>query len=53
MNKSLCYYCLHNCTNYKTKSCINFKGIWCNAEYGRVIKKKVKKCKNYKEKTSL
>ena len=23
------------------------KGIWCNAEYGRIINKKVKDCKNY------
>ena len=39
--------CRHNCTNHKTKSCINYKGIWCNVEYGRVIKKKIKGCKDY------
>ena len=26
---------------------INHNGIWCNANYGRVIKKKVKGCKDY------
>lgn len=49
MSKLLCYACSHNCTDRKNKICAGFKGIWCNAEYGRVIKKKIKKCKNYKE----
>lgn len=47
MSKSLCHDCRHNCTDHKTKSCINYKGIWCNVEYGRVIKKKIKGCKDY------
>lgn len=52
MSKSLCYFCEYNCTDRKNKICDSFKGIWCNAEYGRVIKKKIKKCKNYKEKNN-
>lgn len=45
----LCKSCVHNCTDRKNNIC-NFKnGIWCNAEYGRVIKNKVKGCKNYQE----
>lgn len=47
MSKSLCHDCQHNCTDHKTKSCINYKGIWCNVEYGRVIKKKIKGRKDY------
>ena len=47
MSKSLCHSCRHNCTDHKTKSSINHNGIWCNANYGRVIKKKVKGCKDY------
>lgn len=47
MRKSLCNDCRHNCTNRKNKLCADFKGIWCNAEYGRVINRKVKGCKNY------
>ena len=47
MIKSLCSNCRHNCTDRKKKICANVKGIWCNAEYGRVINRKVKGCKNY------
>lgn len=47
MMKSLCSDCGHNCTDRKNKLCADFKGIWCNAEYGRVINRKVKGCKNY------
>lgn len=47
MNKSLCHNCVYNCTDRKHNSSANHKGIWCNAEYGRVINKKVKGCKNY------
>lgn len=47
MRKSLCSDCKHNCTDRKNKLCADFKGIWCNAEYGRVINRKVKGCKNY------
>ena len=47
MSKSLCHDCKHNCTDHKTKSCTNFNGIWCDAEYGRVINRKVKGCKDY------
>lgn len=50
MSKSLCNSCVYNCTDRKSGSCTNHNGIWCNAEYGRVISKKVKGCKNYKEK---
>ena len=50
MSKSLCQNCVHNCTDRKYNSSANHKGIWCNAEYGRVINKKVKGCKNYKRK---
>ena len=38
MSKSLCHDCIHNCTDYKNNICARHKGIWCNAEYGRVIK---------------
>ena len=47
MSKSLCHDCIHNCTDHKNNICASHKGIWCNAEYGRVINKKVKGCKNY------
>ena len=47
MSKSLCCYCIHNCTDHRNNICANHKGIWCNAEYGRNINKKVKGCKNY------
>ena len=47
MSKSLCHDCIHNCTDHRNNICANHKGIWCNAEYGRVINKKVKGCKNY------
>lgn len=47
MSKSLCHSCRHNCTDHKTKSSIKHNGIWCNSNYGRVIKKKVKGCKDY------
>ena len=47
MIKKLCSNCRHNCTDRKKKICANVKGIWCNAEYGRVINRKVKGCKNY------
>ena len=47
MIKSLCSNCMHNCTDRKKKICANVKGIWCNAEHGRVINRKVKGCKNY------
>ena len=47
MNKSLCHDCIYNCTDRKHNSSANHNGIWCNAEYGRVINKKVKGCKNY------
>ena len=50
MSKSLCRDCIHNCTDHRNNICANHKGIWCNAEYGRVINKKVKGCKNYKKK---
>ena len=50
MSKSLCHDCIHNCTDHKNNICANHKGIWCNAEYGRNINKKVKGCKNYKRK---
>lgn len=47
MIKSLCSNCRHNYTDHKKKICANVKGIWCNSEYGRVINRKVKGCKNY------
>ena len=47
MSKSLCSSCIHNCTDRKSGSSANHKGIWCNAEYGRAISKKVNGCKNY------
>ena len=47
MSKSLCHNCVHNCTDRKHNSSSNDNGIWCNAEYGRAINKKVKDCKNY------
>lgn len=47
MSKSLCHDCVHNCTDHKTGSSTNHNGIWCNAEYGRNVSKKVKGCKNY------
>ena len=47
MSKSLCHNCQHNCTDYKTGSSIDHNGIWCNANYGRAIKKKVKCCKDH------
>lgn len=47
MSKSLCSSCIHNSTDRKSGSSANHKGIWCNAEYGRTISKKVKGCKNY------
>ena len=47
MSKSLCHDCIHNCTDRKHRSSSNYNGIWCNAEYGRVINKKVKGCKSY------
>ena len=50
MNKSLCHDCIYNCTDRKHNSSANHNGIWCNAEYGRVINKKVKGCKNYRRK---
>lgn len=53
MSKSLCHDCRHNCTDHKTKSCINYKGIWCNVEYGRVIKKKIKGCKDYERREKM
>ena len=40
MSKSLCHDCIHNCTDRKRSSFANHNGIWCNAEYGRVINKK-------------
>jgi len=46
---SLCKTCVHNCTDNKKNICPVKNGIWCNAEYGRPIKKKVVECKNYKE----
>ncbi len=49
MRKSLCSTCIHNCTDRKRGSCSDGPGVWCNAEYGRVITKKRKGCKNYKE----
>ena len=50
MSNSLCHDCIHNCTDHKNDSCANHEGIWSNAEYGRVINKKVKGCKNYARK---
>ena len=50
MSKSLCRYCIHNCTDNRNNICTNHKGILCNAEYGRNINKKVKGCKNYARK---
>ena len=50
MNKSLCHDCIYNCTDRKHNSSANHNGILCNAEYGRVINKKVKGCKNYARK---
>ena len=47
MSKSLCSYCIHNFTDHRNNICAKHKGIWCNAEYGRNINKKVKGCKNY------
>lgn len=47
VGKSLCHDCMHNCTDRRNNICANHKGIWCNAEYGRVINKKVKGCKSY------
>ena len=41
-----------NCTDRRNNICANHKGIWCNAEYGRVINKKVKGCKSYVRKES-
>lgn len=52
MSKSLCYSCVHNCTNRKNGVSANYSGIWCNAEYGRVInknKKAVNSIKNEKD----
>nr|DAK52969.1 MAG TPA: hypothetical protein [Caudoviricetes sp.] len=31
----------------KSGSSVNHKGIWCSAEYGRTVSKKVKGCKSY------
>lgn len=53
MSKSLCHDCIHNCTDHRNNICANHKGIWCNAEYGRVINKKVKGCKNYIRKENI
>lgn len=53
MSKSLCYSCVHNCTNRKNGVSANHSGIWCNAEYGRVINKKRKGCKFYKERKDI
>lgn len=47
--QTLCKTCCHNCTDRRKNICNIPNGIWCNAEYGKVIKKKKKECKNYKE----
>lgn len=52
MNKTLCKTCIHNCTDNKKNICSIKNGIWCNAEYGKKIIKKVNKCKNYQIKNN-